>query len=320
METTGLPDKTQSHVTLVISHRVPKRSWKEFAILEDELAKRLKSFEGFLGMESSSPKKDQEEWVRICRFLNSETLEKWMKSPERLRFIKAVRELTGSEGNLQVLVEPRNNESVTTVFAHRIHKGREEDYRKWRIRILEAQRNFKGFLGVESFDPIEGVSDQWVDVGHFVDSESRVAWLESKERKQLLAELGPIASDVSVKPVSSGLDAWFRSRGSHPSEKSPPAWKQALSVLFALYPLVMALTYYFNPLLGSTSLPVVMLIANAASVALLTWLVMNAVNRLLGFWLQPKKQSLRLDIVGALIILVALILMVLLFEQLTPLK
>ncbi|MBC2601133.1 antibiotic biosynthesis monooxygenase [Puniceicoccus vermicola] len=320
MKNSPEPGHLKSHVTLVISHRVSEEVSREFARLQDELARKLKTFEGFLGLETSSPEGGrQEEWVIVYRFQHAGALEKWMESPQRKKIVEKIRELTGQEGSIQILVEPQNKESVTTVFAHRIKKGCEEDYRNWRARIIEAQRAFDGFLGVESFDPIEGVSDQWVDIGHFTNAESRIAWMESEERKRLVRELEPLAEDVSVKSVSSGLDAWFRSGSGEQSEETPPVWKQALSILLALYPIVMLLTFYFNPLFGSISLPLMMLIGNAVSVSLLSWFVMKWVNRLLGFWLLPKRKSLALDIGGAVGIFILLAIMLFLFERFDPL-
>jgi len=73
----------------------------------------------------------------------------------------------------------------------------------------------------------------------------------------------------------------------------PPAWKQALTVLLALYPTVMALSYV-NPLMSNFSLPLQMLSGNILSIALLTWLVMPWVTQ--GFWVlaQSKEKELAL--------------------------
>ncbi|MGE9290261.1 MAG: antibiotic biosynthesis monooxygenase [Puniceicoccales bacterium] len=313
--------RLQGHVTLVISHQVPREERGEFARIQNEQAGKLKGFEGFLGMEVSSPEGDQQEdWIIVYRFQNAADLEVWMQSDQRREVLEKIRNLTGDEGSVQVLVEPRNKESVTTVFAHRIKKGYEDDYRAWRLRIIEAQRNFPGFLGVESFDPIEGISDQWVDIGHFTNADSRQAWLESQERTKLVRELERMAEKVSIKAVSSGLDSWFRGGSVQKSEETPPAWKQAFAVWLALYPTVMLLTFYFNPLFGSISLPLMMRIGNAASVALLTWVMMKWVNKLLAFWLLPKRKSWQLDILGAIGICAILLLLYALFERFDPMK
>ena len=274
------PSLTLPHVTLVISHRVPEEKKEAFAELQETLARKLQTFEGFLGMESTAPTDGfQENWMTIYRFQHAQALEKWTESPEQKQIVEQIKDLIGSVGNIQVLAEQQDRKSVTTVFAHRIKKGREEDYRDWRKKILKAQREFDGFLGVECFDPIQGVSDQWVDIGHFTHSEAREAWMKSEVRLQLVKELEPLAEDVSVNSVNSGLDAWFRGGSSKGSAPSPPPWKQAMAVWLALYPTVMLLTFYFNPLLGSISMPLMMLIGNAASVILLTWVVMKWVNK-----------------------------------------
>jgi antibiotic biosynthesis monooxygenase (ABM) superfamily enzyme len=79
----------------------------------------------------------------------------------------------------------------------------------------------------------------------------------------------------------------------------PPAWKQALAVLFGLYPTLMVLSL-LNPLMRSLSFPARMLVGNILSVALLTWLVMPGTTRLLGFWLNSHRDGWKHEALGLL--------------------
>jgi len=80
----------------------------------------------------------------------------------------------------------------------------------------------------------------------------------------------------------------------------------------------MLLSLYFNPLLGDVSLPLLMLVSNAVSVALLNWIVMVWVNKLLSKWLSPAKPSVALDVAGALGILALLVGMYFIFTIINP--
>jgi len=306
--------------TVILSHTLAPSNLERFKTYQEELNQRVKTFDGFFGTESFPPEEGtQEEWVVIYRFHDIHQLKFWLASPERQEISEKIDQLIEKECHVQILVEPQENRSVTAVYAHRIKDGCETQFRSWRTRMLNAQKNFDGFLGVDSYDPCKGLTRDWVDVARFSDSEKLDAWIKSAERKRLLDELQPILEDLTVKRVSSGLDAWF-SRGVSGEEarQTPPAWKQAMSVWLGLYPTVMLLTYYFNPLFGNLSLPWMMLIGNAASVALLTWFVMIWINKLLSFWLAPKTPSVRLDIAGAVGILVILVGMGFLFEAIPP--
>jgi antibiotic biosynthesis monooxygenase (ABM) superfamily enzyme len=78
----------------------------------------------------------------------------------------------------------------------------------------------------------------------------------------------------------------------------------------------MALTF-LNPLWQSRSLSVRMLFGNILSVALLTWLVMPAVSRLLGFWLSSTGRNWKTEALGTGTVAAGLALFVLVFRMIT---
>jgi antibiotic biosynthesis monooxygenase (ABM) superfamily enzyme len=135
-------------------------------------------------------------------------------------------------------------------------------------------------------------------------------WMGSKERAELLRELESIVESMHSHRVT-GLEGWFAlNHGPDATRSAPPSGKQALAVLFALYPTVMVLTY-LNPLMRNLSLAVQMFVSNIFSVALLTWLVMPKVTEFLGFWLNAtgdrKKEAFGLCTVAFGIALLVLI-------------
>lgn len=304
--------------TAIISQKVPEELEESFQSFQKELTERVQSYVGFIGSELIPPRKGiQDTWVSVFRFDNPDHLRSWMNSEERGEVVRKMDALFPDSPHIQIVAEPPKDH-VTVVFSHRIAPGREQEYQSWRKKILQAQQAFEGFLGQDSFDPVEGLTEEWVDIARFSNKEALDRWMESADRKKLLGELKPLVDKVEIKNVGTGLDGWFRAQREDSLVKAPPAWKQAVSVLFALYPTVMLLTYYFNPLFGNIDFPLLMLIGNAASVSVLTWLLMPQVNRFLGFWLYPKKKSRLLDFGVAVGLFGILVLLWQLFILLSP--
>ncbi|OQY47727.1 MAG: hypothetical protein B6240_05485 [Desulfobacteraceae bacterium 4572_87] len=93
--------------------------------------------------------------------------------------------------------------------------------------------------------------------------------------------------------------------------KRKPDWKMVITVVAALYPTVMALTYWLlTPFIKFLPFPWQMLIGNVASVAFLQWVAMPLLTRRLSFWLRSTKTTgLGITLAGLSGILVSLALM-----------
>ena len=101
--------------------------------------------------------------------------------------------------------------------------------------------------------------------------------------------------------IGSAFSGWLRF-GEGTQEGLPPNWKQAMSVVLALYPTVMVLNLTVGRELGAVGVPgyFALFVGNLLSVSILTWLLMPLVNRAFAFWLVPRKtSSLRYHVAGA---------------------
>jgi uncharacterized protein len=113
-----------------------------------------------------------------------------------------------------------------------------------------------------------------------------------------------------------GLEGWFAlNRGSGATVSGPPPWKQALSVLLALYPTVMILNF-LTPIWHTLPFADQMLIGNILSCVALTWLVMPRVTQLLHFWLAGPVWDWRNEAIGVGTIVGGLALLVFIFQAL----
>ncbi len=162
---------------------------------------------------------------------------------------------------------------VAMVFTHRVAKGKVEEYLAWRRKAIAAQAHYPGYLATGFFKPHGTFQNEWVDIVRYRSVDDLNRWMESEERRSLLKELEPIVESMHAHSLT-GLEGWFSlNRDPGATVIVPPRWKQALAVLFALYPTVMVLTF-LNPLWRNLSLAESMLIGNFLSVSLLTYLVM----------------------------------------------
>lgn len=187
-------------------------------------------------------------------------------------------------------------EPVTVVVSHPPVPGREAEFLAWQRRITAAERLFPGFLGSEVHPPIPGVQDSWAILFTFDSQQHLDRWLDSPERATLLAQ-GRAFEGFSVRAVPDPYGSWFPARDA--TRPVVPSWKTALSVLVGLYPLVVVLTITIAELWPGAPLWASLLIGNIASVALLTWVVLPVVTRVMRFWLEPEDPGdRRVDTLG----------------------
>lgn len=313
-------ESREAHVpqpaTAIVSHLVRADKAAKYFEAQKAITEAARKFAGFVGTEVLSPIPGlQAEWVAIFRLESNQAMKRWLECSEHVRLAAQIEECLSEPSHMLVLAsDDAADPPVAMVFAHRIAKDRVDDYLRWRRRVIAAQAHFPGYLATDFFKP-HGKQDEWIDIVRYASSAGLAVWMGSKERLALLKELEPIVESMHAHQVT-GLEGWFAlNRETGATHNVPASWKQALAVLFALYPTVMVLDF-LTPLWRSLSLPVQMLISNILSVALLTWLVMPAVSRLLDFWLSGSTRNWRNELMGIGVVSAAMVLFVLIFQAL----
>jgi antibiotic biosynthesis monooxygenase (ABM) superfamily enzyme len=79
-------------------------------------------------------------------------------------------------------------DSATVVVTHVVAAGREDDYKPWQQRTIEAARGFDGFEGAEVYPPSSAGSREWVVVYRFATIDQLTVWTQSEVRRRLLDE------------------------------------------------------------------------------------------------------------------------------------
>lgn len=220
--------------------------------------------------------------------------------------------------------DPQENPAFysSLVIEHIVPHGKGFAFRLWHRNVVRQAQRCTGFLRADLCPPLvcEDGKVKWYAVVHFDTPEHLNQWATSRDRKQLMESGRTVFQAYRFKSFTTGLEGWFsRSADSEQTQLGPPTWKQILSVVLGLYPVVMIQSIAFAALgiMRGWTPATAMLVNNLITSSILSLLVMPLVAKLLAFWLQPayRLSSVRDDLVGAAVVAVSLGLMLLLFNQ-----
>ena len=218
---------------------------------------------------------------------------------------------TDGEISLEIL-SPQSR--ATAVVVQTVPPERSDEFMEWQRGITRDASLFPGYKYTEVYQPAPNTTDEWVTVIHFESNPLLEAWIKSPVREKWVEDLKKRFGDFTLKRVG-GFDAWFS--GVEGEAEKVPDWKMVVTVVAALYPTVMILTYWLlTPFIKFLPFPGQMLIGNIASVAFLQWVAMPLLTRRLSFWLRPTKTTgLGITLAGLAGILASLALMLWLFTS-----
>lgn len=94
----------------------------------------------------------------------------------------------------------------TVMAAQRVQPDRIEDFLRAQESISAAMRRFPGFLGKELIRPAPGLQEEWVSVFRFSSTESLRRWMESEDRRAMLAELDACSEARGSLQIVAGDD------------------------------------------------------------------------------------------------------------------
>jgi antibiotic biosynthesis monooxygenase (ABM) superfamily enzyme len=158
-------------------------------------------------------------------------------------------------------------------------------YEQWLKKVVPIAARFPGHRGVNVIHPAAGglqytITIRFDSLAHAQD------WFASGARKQLVDEVAPLLDADEKVETRSGLEFWF-----HPASGQPPArrYKQFLLTLSVIYPLTLLVPAVVHRVLAPV--PVLSgywlehLVASAAIVGLMVYLVMPRYTCLMARWL-----------------------------------
>jgi antibiotic biosynthesis monooxygenase (ABM) superfamily enzyme len=258
----------------------------------------------------------QVDWVILQRFHSMEDAQRWRASSERQTRIEGAAPFLVGRDDVHIVRDDeggRKPAPVSAVISTRIKPGKEVEYRAWERKIAAAQSKAPGLQGYRFEPPVPGVQEDYVAILRFDTQTNLQAWLDSPVRKQLVEEADPLTEEFHAR-VGTGFEQWFRdeSKGGGPLS----VWKMDMIVLLLLYPIVFLWGVFAGtPILqNQLNLPwaVNLFIGNIFSVALTGFMVPWVANRM-GWWMFPKGNVLRANLLGAGLILAIYVISIVVF-------
>jgi hypothetical protein len=209
------------------------------------------------------------------------------------------------------------------VTEHIVPKGKDFAFKSWHTTFTAMAQRHPGFLRADLCPPLRCKDEvvKWYSIIHFDSPNHLEQWMKSSDRQHHLELSHRILQSYRFKSFTTGLEGWFSQRsGTERWGLGPPAWKQILSVVLGLYPIVMLQSALFNKLglMASWSPALTMLINNLVTSTLLTLVVMPRIAKWMQFWLKPPyhQSSWKVDGLGAAIAIGLFGLMVIGFDLL----
>jgi uncharacterized protein len=185
--------------------------------------------------------------------------------------------------------EVDQSKSVGLIITHTIKAGEEKRYETWLTDILGAVSIFPGYLGREIFRPAQGMRT-YTSILRFDCNDNLNAWVESDLRRSFVSQVADLLEKGDRHEIRTGIDFWFTPEGLRP----PKPWKQFVLTLSAVYPLSLIISSLVTALLSVAPIlshPLISGLLIAVSLtALLTFVVMPHVTRLMKWWLYDETE------------------------------
>ncbi len=173
---------------------------------------------------------------------------------------------------------------VHVAITRHVRAGMEEDFQRGLREFFQSSFDQKGVLGASMLSPPPGSNTREYGILRtFASEKERDEFYASPEFQAWDAKARAMTEGDPVYRQLHGLEAWFQS-----PQPPPPRWKMAIATLIGVFPTSLFLSATIGPLISGWSLLVRSLVIALCMVALLTWIVMPIVARLMRPWLQPR--------------------------------
>jgi uncharacterized protein len=174
---------------------------------------------------------------------------------------------------------------VTSFIQHELRPGHQAEYEAWLEKITPIAARFPGHQGIHFIKPLEGSSTYTV-VLRFDTLEHAQDWFQSEARRALIGEVERYLKKPENLEIKTGLEFWFKP---HSGQEQASTLKQSIVTLVVLYPLTLIVPALVNQASTIVSILSNLFIANLVVdtivVALLAYVLMPPVTRLLSGWL-----------------------------------
>jgi uncharacterized protein len=176
------------------------------------------------------------------------------------------------------------NEPIHVAITRRVKPGREAEFQTALQEFFKTSFAHIGVQGASMLVPPPGSSSpEFGILRTFANAQERDTFYASPMFKTWEDRIKLLTVGEPVHRQLSGLEAWFRS-----PQNPPPLWKMAIATYLGVVPVIMGLSLTLGPLIRSWNFVLNNIVFNACVVALLTWVVVPLITRILHRWLHSE--------------------------------
>ena len=175
---------------------------------------------------------------------------------------------------------------IHVAITRRVRAGCESEFQQALREFFQKSFAQDGVWGASMITPPPGSdSREFGILRTFEDEKERDAFYSSAMFKAWEETARTLTEGEPEYRQLHGLEAWFR------SSNPPPRWKMSVATFLGVFPTAMILNLTLGPTIKSWPFIFRNAFFNACVVALLTWVVMPFVTRVLHDWLHPQTKD-----------------------------
>jgi antibiotic biosynthesis monooxygenase (ABM) superfamily enzyme len=169
---------------------------------------------------------------------------------------------------------------IHVAITRTVKAGREAEFQQALREFFRTSFTHGGVLGAHMLEPVWTESREYGILRTFASEAERDAFYSSPMFAEWERRVKPLVEGEPVYRTLSGLEAWFRTGHGLPSR-----WKMAVATLIGVYPTSLFLSATVGQAVQTWPFLLRGLVFAACMVAMLTWVVMPLVTRVLRSWL-----------------------------------
>lgn len=176
---------------------------------------------------------------------------------------------------------------VTVDVMQSVRPGKEREFETLLERIIGTASTFDGYLGSSVFRPNEQNPSEYRVIFKFDRLENLKRWENSAARQGFLTEAKELTVNDGTFSIITGLETWF-TLSSKPGVKPPARYKMVVVSGVAIFAINRVLALFPTAWLAPFPPLVQLLILVFLTTALMTYVVMPRLTKLLAGWLYPQ--------------------------------
>lgn len=266
---------------------IPKK--RALAAITAKLDDTASNARGFIATNLAVFQHETLDWAVVITFRSRELLSLFLESEERERFLSALNEQDFEFDESPLIVEEGiKPPGGIAVITHRVRKHQVESFIDMEAdSLILAAKEFPGFRGA-ALIPSGVDREVWLTILRYQTEDQLNTWLASPERAEQLPPLRALLEeDFSTARGRSPFGAVVRLVGGAP--QTSPAWKIVMLVVSVLFPTVIIMLRFLNPVLTDLHVQpgIIALVGQLIATAFVTTLWMPPMSNAFSWWIDP---------------------------------